>query len=154
MMKIKIKMINNPINIETDNVLRLARKYGEQIKEELVFGEIEQINLAKDDEIVFRYEGPSPQRDFCKEMIRLNKFYSREEINIMSFSGKNKSFGHNGNNYSIWKYHGGSYCKHHWEAYTIRRDKNNRITQTVKIGPAKGAAGEAANAGNNFYRYS
>jgi len=154
MMKIKIKMINNPINIETDNVLRLARKYGEQIKEELVFGEIEQINLAKDDEIVFRYEGPSPQRDFCKEMIRLNKFYSRQEINIMSFSGKNKSFGHNGNNYSIWKYKGGVNCLHRWVSYTVKRDKNGKVTQSVKINNAVGIAGEIASSSNNFYRFS
>ena len=147
-------MINNPINIETDNVLRLARKYGERIEEELVYGEMEYINLAKDDEIVFRYEGPSPQRSFCKEMIRLNKFYSREEINIMSFSGKNKSFGHNGNNYSIWKYKGGVNCNHRWVSYTVKRDKNGKVTQSVKINNAVGIAGEIASSSNNFYRYS
>jgi len=146
-------MINNPINIETDNLLRLARKYGERIEEELVYGEMEYINLAKDDEIVYRYEGPSPQRDFCKEMIRLNKFYSRQEINIMSFSGKNKSFGHNGNNYSIWKYSGGVNCQHKWVAYTILRNKRGKITQSVKIGDAKGLAGEKASGKNNFFKF-
>ena len=147
-------MKNKDLDIEKDIVIRLARKYGSKIKEELVFGDMEYLNLAEDDEIVYRYEGSSPQRSFCKEMIRLNKFYSREEINLMSLKGKNKSFGHNGNNYSIWKYKGGVNCLHRWVSYTVKRDKNGKVTQSVKINNAVGIAGEIASSSNNFYRFS
>jgi len=145
--------INAKIKLEDNNedpILRMARKYGFKIPNDLVFGEIEYIDLAKGEETVYRYEGPSPERDFCKQMIRLDKFYSREEINIMSFQGRNKSFGHKGQNYSIWKYLGGPFCKHRWVVYTIIRNKRNKITQTVKVNNAPGISGEAANASNRF----
>jgi len=146
-------MKNKDLDIEKDIVIRLARKYGSKIKEELVFGDMEYLNLAEDDEIVYRYEGNSPQRSFCKEMIRLNKFYTKEEINLMSLKGKNRTFGHNKQNYSIWKYKGGISCRHKWVAYTILRNKRGKITQSVKIGDAKGLAGEKASGKNNFFRF-
>jgi hypothetical protein len=141
-----IKLLDN----NEDPILRLARIFGFKIPKDLIFGEMEYIDLVKGEETVYRYEGPKPERDFCKEMIRLDKFYTKAEINIMSFQGKNKSFGHKGQNYSIFKYCGGPFCKHNWVVYTIIRDKNNKITQTVKVNNAPGLAGEPAKASNRF----
>jgi hypothetical protein len=163
------------IDIEKDNVIRLARKYGFSIKEELVFGEMEYIDLVDQqtqdqelaglissigavtrilgEKLVYKYQGPSPERNFCKELIRLNKFYTKEEINIMSFQGRNKSFGHNRQNYSIWKYKGGVNCKHRWVSYTVIRNKKGEIIQSVRINNAPGIAGDIAKSSNNFYRF-
>jgi hypothetical protein len=54
-------------------------------------------------------------RKFCKTLIAKNKIYRKEDIDMLSFRGENKSFGHNGKAYSIWKYKGGKWCKHAWE---------------------------------------
>lgn len=136
-----------------DKILRLANKFGMEIPKDLVFGEVEELDLRKGEEIVYKYEGPPAQRRFCREMLRLNKFYTKEEIDIMSFQGKNKQFAHKGSNYSIWKYKGGPFCRHSFMAYTVIRDKNNKIIQIVKIGKAPGEAGEVANSSNNFWAH-
>jgi hypothetical protein len=68
-------------------------------------------------EIRYRYEGDSPQRQFCRTFI--GSLYTRDEINQLSFQGVNKSFGHNGQNYSLFKYKGGPYCKHFWQKYEV-----------------------------------
>jgi hypothetical protein len=137
-----------------EKIIRLAEKYGIKIDSKLVFGEVEEINMAKGEEILFRYEGKPAERDFCKRMLRLDKFYSREEINVMSFNGRNRKFGHNKQNYSIWNYKGGVNCQHRWVAYTVIRDKNDKIKQTAKINNAKGKAGQIASSSNNFWRYN
>ena len=92
-------------------------------------------------EIRYRYEGDSPQRQFCKTFI--GSLYTRDEINQLSFQGVNKSFGHNGNNYSLFKYKGGPYCKHSWQKYEInltsgsmrRLEPVNEIERTAATRP-------------------
>lgn len=54
-------------------------------------------------------------RDFCFTMLELNKIYRKEDIDIMSFKGVNNSFGHKGQNYSIFRFKGGVNCYHRWE---------------------------------------
>lgn len=54
-------------------------------------------------------------RDFCSTMLELNKIYRKEDIDIMSFKGVNNSFGHKGQNYSIFRFKGGVNCYHRWE---------------------------------------
>ena len=62
-----------------------------------------------------RYGSEKPsQRLFCRTMISLNRLYTKEEIDIMSFRGLNRSMGHNGQNYSLWKYRGSLNCRHCW----------------------------------------
>jgi len=56
-------------------------------------------------------------RNFCKTMMgRTSKgvVYRKEDIDQASFSGVNKSFGHKGNNYSLFKFKGGVNCGHYW----------------------------------------
>jgi len=54
-------------------------------------------------------------REFCSGLIRASKVYRKEDIDIMSFKGANKSFGHNGRAYSIFRFKGGVNCFHRWE---------------------------------------
>ena len=62
-------------------------------------------------------------RKFCKNMMsRTAKgvVYRKEDIDQASFSGVNKSFGHKGNNYSLFKYKGGVNCGHFWSENLYR----------------------------------
>jgi hypothetical protein len=54
-------------------------------------------------------------RAFCKTMLSQKKLYRKEDIGMMSARGVNKSFGHKGRNYSLFKYKGGVNCYHRWE---------------------------------------
>ena len=67
----------------------------------------------------YKYVGnKSPERDFCKQMMRASKIYRKEDIMRMESLGLNKSHGHNGETYSIWLYKGGVSCHHKWERRT------------------------------------
>ena len=54
-------------------------------------------------------------RAFCKTMLSKKMLYRKEDIGQMSARGVNKSFGHKGKNYSLFKYKGGVNCYHRWE---------------------------------------
>ena len=54
-------------------------------------------------------------RTFCKTMMSKKMLYRKEDIGQMSARGVNKSFGHKGRNYSLFKYKGGVNCYHRWE---------------------------------------
>ena len=64
-------------------------------------------------------------RDFCKKMLKSKKVYRKEDIGFMSAKGVNKSHGHKGRNYSIFKYKGGVNCHHRWE----RRIYKKKLTK-------------------------
>jgi hypothetical protein len=62
-------------------------------------------------------------RDFCKRMMnRTNNgvVYRKEDIDQASFQGVNIEFGHNGQNYSLFKYKGGVNCGHVWNENLYR----------------------------------
>ena len=65
-------------------------------------------------------------RSFCKTMLSQGKLYRKEDIGQMSARGVNKSFGHKGRNYSLFKYKGGVNCYHRWERriYKKKMKKN------------------------------
>lgn len=66
----------------------------------------------------------SNSRQFCVQMMRRTKngvVYRYEDITQASFRGVNKSFGHNGQNYSLFKYKGGVNCGHFWAQNLYRR---------------------------------
>jgi len=49
--------------------------------------------------------------------MRLSKdgiIYRKEDIDQASFRGVNNEFGHKGQNYSLFKFKGGIYCRHKW----------------------------------------
>ena len=62
-------------------------------------------------------------RNFCKTMMsRTSKgvVYRKEDIDQASFQGVNKSFGHKGNSYSLFKFKGGVNCGHYWSENLYR----------------------------------
>ena len=62
-------------------------------------------------------------RNFCRTMMgRTSKgvVYRKEDIDQASFQGVNKSFGHKGNNYSLFQYKGGVNCGHFWNENLYR----------------------------------
>ena len=81
----------------------------------------------------YKYVGnESPERGFCKEMMRASKLYRKEDIIRMGASGINKSQGHDGANMDIWKFKGGVSCKHKWERRTYVS-----ASKTASIGSQK-----------------
>ncbi len=106
--------------------------------------------LDNEPEIKYRYAGASPQRNFCKAMMRMNKLYTRQEIREMD-SRINTGFRHNGQAYSIFDYKGGSFCNHYWEELEVYRD--GRETVIMSKGRADGRAGQVASASNDYWAY-
>ena len=49
--------------------------------------------------------------------------FRKEDITKMSFSGVNNSFGHKGQNYSLFLYKGGVNCHHFWERRIYKRKR-------------------------------
>lgn len=65
-------------------------------------------------------------RDFCKRMearTARGVVYRKEDIDQASFQGVNNSFGHKGQNYSIFKFKGGVNCHHVWKENLYRLKK-------------------------------
>ena len=68
-------------------------------------------------------------RDFCKTMMSRSKsgvVYRLEDIDKASREGVNKSFGHKGQAYDLFKYKGGPNCGHYWEErlYKLKKKKD------------------------------
>ena len=65
----------------------------------------------------YRYAGTVQKntRPFCREMIRRNKIYRKEDIIRMETTPVNEGWGAKGaNTYSVWFYKGGGSCRHRW----------------------------------------
>lgn len=70
-----------------------------------------------------KYSGSGNSRDFCKQMMSRTSngvVYRKEDIDQASFAGVNIEFGHNGQNYSLFKYKGGVNCGHVWNENLYR----------------------------------
>jgi len=68
-------------------------------------------------------------RDFCVKMMqRTNNgvVYRKEDIDMASFQGVNNSFGHKGQNYSLFRFKGGVNCGHYWneQLYRLKKKKD------------------------------
>ena len=109
-------------------------------------------DLDKKPETKYRYTGPlsSNSRNFCRAMVRLNKIYTRQEIDDMNRS-INTGFRHDGQPYSIFRFKGGVNCKHYWEELEVYKD--GRDTVVISKGRATGDAGQVASSSNNYWRY-
>lgn len=65
-------------------------------------------------------------RKFCRNMMARTAngvVYRKEDIDQASFQGVNNSFGHKGQNYSLFKYKGGVNCRHFWNENLYRLKK-------------------------------
>jgi len=60
-------------------------------------------------------------REFCKQMLKLDKLYRKEDISQMSFKGINKSHGHKGRRYSLFRFGGGVNCGHVFQRVIFRK---------------------------------
>jgi len=75
-----------------------------------------------------RYEysqkyGSTNTRDFCVKMMGRTSsgvVYRKEDIDMASFQGVNNSFGHQGQNYSLFEFKGGVNCGHFWSENLYR----------------------------------
>ena len=92
----------------------------------------------------YRYVGnPTPERDFCKAMMRANKIYRKEDIEMMGSRIVNAGFGFNGaDTYDIWLYKGGPRCHHKWQRETYVStsrsiDVNSPLATTVSTNKAR-----------------
>lgn len=99
-------------------------------------------------EIIIRYKyvgNPSPEREFCKQMMAAGKLYRKEDIELMGTKTVNPGFGKSPNPnapYSIWLYKGGGLlsdaypggtCKHKWNRVIFLRKDASEETRT-KLG--------------------
>ena len=97
-----------------------------------------QDKIVKDKFFKVRYEyvgNKSPERGFCKAMMRANKLYRREDIERMSMQAVNSGFGEGGSDtYNIFKFKGGPRCRHAWKRVTMMLDINKDSDEFKKIG--------------------
>lgn len=66
----------------------------------------------------YRYKGESSDntRAFCRNIIKANKLYRKEDIVQMENKAVNPGWGpHGADTYSIWLYKGGGDCHHFWQ---------------------------------------
>ena len=97
-----------------------------------------QDKLVKDKFFKVRYEyvgNKSPERGFCKAMMRANKLYRREDIERMSMQPVNPGFGEGGSDtYNCFKFKGGARCRHKWKRVTMMLDINKDSDEFKRIG--------------------
>lgn len=82
-------------------------------------------------QVLYRYmnytntESINPNsRQFCKNVIKANKWFRKEDINKLTIAGANEGFGQGGSKfYDIFTYKGGTNCKHYWQAFMIPRSE-------------------------------
>jgi len=83
------------------------------------------VNNKLEEGIFYRYSGPPAQRLFCRTLMSLDKLYTKQDINQMSFAGANSQFAPKGRSkYSIFNYRGGANCKHVWKKVEIINDED------------------------------
>jgi len=85
-------------------------------------------------------EGP---RSFCRILTSADRYYTKEEIDRLSFSGANPGFGPGGRNqYSIFKYKGGPNCRHYWQKYSVD-PVTGKMSEAEPLGGDEKLAGTA-----------
>jgi hypothetical protein len=80
--------------------------------------------------IRYSYAGDGAgQREFCNKMVKANKVYRKEDIELAGSKVVNKGFGPDGaDTYNIWLYKGGVNCKHFWMRKIYLRKGNNSLS--------------------------
>ena len=94
-------------------------------------------NSEEEAQSVYKYEGPTPQRRFCRALIQASrtKFFTRAQIQQMqrNLSRYNPGMGRgsNNDNYDIFAYGGGVNCTHAWQQYKMfKADGRTLLIQT------------------------
>lgn len=80
--------------------------------------------------IRYSYAGDGEgQREFCNKMVKANKVYRKEDIELAGSKVVNPGFGPEGaDTYNIWLYKGGVNCKHFWMRKIYLRKGNNSLS--------------------------
>jgi hypothetical protein len=107
--------------------IHIKPKKGFNLKEFITSNPSAESSLDKDTYKV-RYEysekyNSGNSRNFCVNMMnRTSKgvVYRKEDIDQASFAGVNNSFGHKGQNYSLFEFKGGVNCGHYWNENLYR----------------------------------
>lgn len=89
----------------------------------------------------YRYSGElsANSREFCQKMIKANKLYRKEDIELMSQKpNTNEGWGPGGTDtYDIFLYKGGGACHHFWTRETYKRFTDPRRKGAKEITPAE-----------------
>lgn len=89
----------------------------------------------------YRYSGElsANSREFCQKMIKANKLYRKEDIELMSQKpSTNGAWSPKGENtYDIFLYKGGGACHHFWTRETYKRFTDPRRKGSQEITPAQ-----------------
>lgn len=106
------------------------------------------ITKADGVEVLYKYSSSrtaSNSRDFCRRMMGLSRYYSREEIDALDTFNEEFGPGAGGGQYSIFKYKGGANCQHFWRKYEAQRvngrlqvypvDPTDNIQRTAETAP-------------------
>jgi hypothetical protein len=80
--------------------------------------------------IRYKYAGnQNPEREFCAKMMKADKVYRKEDIELAGSKVVNAGLGLKGaDTYSIWLYKGGVNCKHFWQRQIYLRKNNGKIS--------------------------
>ena len=87
----------------------------------------------------YRYDekySSNKTRTFCSALMNRNMIYRIEDIDAASQKGVNKSFGHNGKKYDLFRFKGGVNCGHFWseQLYRLKKKSNGKyVEKTDKI---------------------
>jgi hypothetical protein len=108
-------------------------------------------SITKEDgiEYLYRYKGSlsSNSRRFCRRMLGLRRYWSREEIDALDTFNEDFGPGVGGGKYSIFKYKGGVNCSHSFEKYEVQRV--GKKFQAIKVAPTDPIEVQAATALRN-----
>jgi hypothetical protein len=89
----------------------------------------------------YRYSGEvsANSREFCKKMLKANKLYRKEDIQLMSPKpNTNEGWGPGGTDtYDIFLYKGGGACHHFWTRETYKRFTDPRRKGSEEVTPAQ-----------------
>ena len=89
----------------------------------------------------YRYSGnlSANSREFCQKMIKANKLYRKEDIELMSQKpNTNEGWGPNGTDtYDIFLYKGGGACHHFWTRETYKRFTDPRRKGSEEVSPSQ-----------------
>jgi len=89
----------------------------------------------------YRYSGEvsANSREFCRKMLKANKLYRKEDIQLMSTKpNTNEGWGPGGTDtYDIFLYKGGGACHHFWTRETYKRFTDPRRKGSEEVTPAQ-----------------
>jgi hypothetical protein len=80
--------------------------------------------------IRYKYAGSkNPEREFCAKMMKADKVYRKEDIELAGSKVVNAGLGPLGSDtYNIWLWKGGKNCNHFWQRQIYLRKGNNKIS--------------------------